>query len=324
LAIAAALAGAAAMALSRRRRRAESAWVGRLLEARMRSGGSPRGFAATSLLLGIAVLGTTLALAQPRWGMSSQTVERRGLDIVFVVDSSLSMNAADVAPSRFWLAESLVRRLAQALPGHRVALVAGEGEGEVMAPLTIDAAVLDLVLDSLEPGSLAIAGTRLSKALDRALTLFPPGSETHRAIVLLSDGEDHGGELGRTVARLRDAGVVVAAIGIGTERGAPIPMPAQPGTYKLDRDGSTVISRLHPETLRELASGTGGIYVEARDANFDPSPVARRLSAIGGRKIEATAVRTLEERFQWALAPAAVALLAMLYFSPWRRPEVDA
>jgi Ca-activated chloride channel family protein len=314
----AAVAPAAAMVawlLFRRRRRAENAWVGALLEPRMRVGGAPRAAWVAPLLLALAVLGVALALARPRWGTSRRTVERRGLDVVFVVDTSLSMEAFDVAPSRFWLAETLVRRLAQELPGNRVALVAAEGEGQVMAPLTLDAEVLDLVLDSLEPGTLAIPGTRLTDAIEQALKLFPAESETHRAIVLLSDGEDHGGHLERAAEELRRAGVVVAAIGIGTPRGGPIPLAD--GGYKRDQ-GEIVITRLHPEVLKQLAGATGGVYVEAHDARFEPGAVVNRLSSISGRELEQTSVQELEERFQWPLALAALALALSLLLTPWR------
>ncbi len=326
LTLAAPLVAWAAGWLRRRRARAERAWVGRILEPRLRTGGAPRSSWLVALLLGLAVLGLVLALARPRWGARTETVERRGLDVVFVVDTSLSMNAGDVSPSRFWLAESLVRELAEAMPEHRVALVAAEGEGEVMAPLTVDAGVLDLVLDSLQPGSLAVPGTRLSSAIERALTLYPEGSESHRALVLLSDGEDHGGHLDKALAELRRAGVVVAAIGIGTERGGPIPLLDQPGKFLRDRAGKTVITHLHPETLRELATGTGGVYAQADRSTFDPAPVIARLSSISERKIESTTVTRLEERFQWPLAGAALALALSLLLSPWHwhRPEEAA
>ena len=143
-----------------------------------------------------------------------------------------------------------------------------------------------------------------------------PESASHRAIVLLSDGEDHGGHLERAVAALRRAGIAVAAIGIGTRHGGPIGLAD--GSYKRDA-GEVVITRLHPEVLEQLANGTGGIYLQAHDARFDPEPVVDRLSAISGRKLEQTSVEELEERFQWPLALAALALGLSLLLTPWRR-----
>jgi Ca-activated chloride channel family protein len=321
LALAAPLAAAAARWAIARRARAEAAWIGRALSPRLRSG-APRPAWLVALWLALAIAGLALALARPRWGAATETVERRGLDLVFVLDTSLSMNAADVAPSRFWLAQSVVRRLVAAMPGNRVALVAAEGEGEVMSPLTVDGAVIDLVLDGLEPGTLALPGTRLANALERAVRLFLEGGETHRAIVVLSDGEDHGGELERAVEAVREAGATLFTVGVGTEAGAPVPSPG--GGFKRDRRGEVVISRLQRGTLRRMAEAGGGEAFEAATAAFDPDPVARRIAALGGRAIEASAVTTLEERFQWPLALAVAALAAALGLTPWRpRPAEE-
>ncbi len=325
LPLAALLPAAAAFAaawLLARRARAESAWVGRALEGRLRAGGSPRARWLPPLLAALALAGVAFGLARPRWGESTETVERRGLDLVFVVDSSLSMNAADVAPSRFWLAQSLIRRMVAAMPGHRVALVAAEGQGEVLAPLTVDSAVIDLVLDALAPGTLPVPGTRLAPSLERAIALFPESNETHRLIVLLSDGEDHGQDLERAAKALAEAKVEVLAIGIGSAKGAPIPLAA-PGQFKRDRHGEVVVTKLHAETLRDLAKATGGAYFEATGSDFDPAPIERHIAALGGREIEATSINSLEERFQWPLGAGALALALLLALSPyrWRAPE---
>jgi len=314
----------AALLLLRRRSRAESAWVGRALAGRLRSGGRPRSRAAVASCLGLALLGLFLALARPRWGSSTETVERRGLDLVFVLDTSLSMSAADVAPSRFWLAQSLIRRLAAAMPGHRVALVAAEGEGEVLVPLTVDAAVLDLVLDGVTPGSLPLPGTRLADAIERAVGLFPEGGDAHRAILVLSDGEDHGGDFDRALEAVRSSGAKIFTVGVGTTVGAPIPLAGAAGGFKRDRDGEVVVTRLHPETLERLASASGGETFRADSAAFDPAPIARAISGLGGREIESATVSTLEERFQWPLGVGVAALALTLLLAPYRRPAAGA
>ncbi len=325
LALAGPLGALLAFWLLARRARSESAWVGRALESRLRVGGAPRTRWLIPLLVGVVLALVALALARPRWGVSEQTVERKGIDLVFVVDTSLSMAAADVAPSRFWLAQSLVRRLATDLPGHRVALVAAEGEGLVLAPLTVDVAVLDLLLDGLAPGSLPLPGTRLAPALERALALFPEGGEKHRALILLSDGEDHGSELDEAVEKLKEASVVVHTVAIGSASGAPIPLAGAAGEFKRDRRGEVVVTKLHTETLAALSTATDGIHLVASGAAFDPSPIADAIDEMGGRPIEATTVNTLEERFQWPLALAALALFTTLALSPWRwRAREDA
>lgn len=319
LALAAPLGALVAFWLLRRRARAESAWVSRAVEPRLRPHERPRHRAAVVGLVGLALLGLALALARPRWGESTETVEQRGVDIVFVLDSSASMAAYDVTPSRLWLAQSLVRRMAERLPGNRVALVQAEGVGVVMAPLTIDVAVLDLILDAVEPGSLPVPGSQLGPAIARAVGLFPAGAEKQRVIVVLSDGELHGEDLKPVLERLRTAGVVTHALGIGTASGAPVPLAGRPNEFKRTPQGEIVVSRLGETALQKLARETGGLYVLADSATADPSPIVEQILDMEKRGLSSSTLTTLEERFQWPLALAAAALALRLAGSPYRR-----
>jgi Ca-activated chloride channel homolog len=326
LALAAPAAAVAALWLWRRRLRAEAAWAAPGLWERLAAGHRPGRRGAAVALLALAVLGAAVALARPRWGSETETVERRGVDLVFVLDSSLSMAARDVTPSRLWVAKALVRRLAQAMPGNRVALVQAEGEGLVLTPLTVDAAVLDLLLDAVEPGSLPVPGTELATALDTARGLFEPsgvGGGGHRVIVVVSDGEDHGGGLEKIAGRLREEGVVVNAVGVGTPAGAPLPLSSAPGSagageVKRDENGAPVISRLDEASLEGVARETGGVYLRATSGAVDLAPLVRRIGAMHQRAFETETLNTREERFQWPLALAALALLLHLAVGAFR------
>ena len=313
----------AAAALWRRRLAAAEAWAARGLWDRLVAGHSPTRLVLSVALLAVAVLAAGVALARPLGGEARERVEREGVDLVVVLDASLSMGAMDVRPSRLAVAETLVRRLVQEAPGHRVALVGAEGEGVVLAPLTTDGAVIDLLLDGIEPGSLPTPGTGLADALNRVPRLFPPGTERHRAALVVSDGEDHVGGMDQAAARLAEAGVVVHALGVGTPRGAPVPLPGQPGEVRRRRDGSVVISRLHEDVLEDLARATGGVYLRATDPARSLRPVIDALDSMDRRAHEVAHVETRAERFQWPLAAAVAALLAHLAvppFRPARRP----
>jgi Ca-activated chloride channel family protein len=312
------LVAAAAAWLWRRRLDADAAWASRGLWDRLLPAYAPRRLTLSVATLALAVLGASLALARPRWGEGEQKVERKGVDVVFLVDSSLSMGALDVPPSRLFVAKSLVRRMVEAMPGNRVGLVQTEGDGVVLAPLTLDGAVIDLLLDTIDPGSLPTPGTELATGLEAALRLFGEGGEKHRVLVMLSDGEDHGGGLDTEISRLKEEGVVVFAFGIGTPAGAEVPIPGTSNEFKRDADGSPVISQLHEEVLEKLAHATGGSYARVTSAAADPAPVVRQIDRMEKRTIESLSLSTLEERFQWPLALAVLALLLHLAVGPFK------
>lgn len=311
--------------LWRRRLRASAAWAARGLWRRLLPTYGRRRLVVSVLLLTLAVAGVALAIPRPRWGRAEQEVERRGADVVFVLDSSLSMGAMDLDPDRLFVAETLVRRLVEAMPTHRVGLVQMEGTAEVLSPLTYDSSVIELLLDAVEPGSLDHPGTRLEPALATAGQLFLPGGETHRVVVLASDGEHHGDDLSAIVRRMAEAGIVIHTLGVGSLDGAPVPVPGPEGgrlSYKLDDRGETVVSRLGEGLLESLARSTGGIYLRVNGPAIDLDPVLRRIRELESGSVGRERVELQEERFQWPLATGVLALLAHLACGAFRSRTV--
>lgn len=319
------LLGALAWWAWRRRFAATVGWAARGLWDRLLPGHSRARTAVSALLLAVAAAGVVLALSRPRWGRSEVQVERRGVDVAFVLDTSLSMATRDVEPDRLWLAQTLVRRAVRELPDHRVALVQAEGDGVVMVPLTSDGAVIDLMLDAVLPGSLPVPGTELAKALDRALGLFPAGGSRHQVMILVSDGEDHGSDLEGVTAKLAARGIAVHTIGVGTREGMPLALPALRGErkveYKLDEAGNVVVSRLMDATLEALSRATGGVYLTATSPAVDLEPIRAKIDEMEKRAYGSELVNTREERFQWPVALAVAALSLHLLVAPFRRAE---
>ncbi len=301
----------------RRRLAATRSWASPGLWQRLRFGYRPARLVFSLAMLALAIGATAVGLAQPRWGEVAEKIEREGVDVVFILDSSLSMSAKDVAPSRLYAAQAMVRAMVRELTGNRVGLVQAEGEGLVMAPLTLDAAIIDLLLDTIAPGTLPTPGTGLAHAINLAIELFPEDSETHRVIVLLSDGEDHEGGLEDITDKLREQVIVTHALGIGTHRGSPM---AEPGgaanELKRDRQGNVIITRLEDQALRAMASVTGGLYLNITDAGTDLSGLLRHIESMETRGFEGDLLTALEDRFQWPLGMATVALLMFLSIAP--------
>jgi len=298
--------------LSTRRDRARTArFVARPLWSRVvrRSPESTR-FLRLSLYL-VAGAGLVLALARPQWGIVREKVEREGVDVVLVLDTSGSMATEDVAPSRFFLARQALASLVARLSGDRFGLVAFEGEAYPLVPLTLDADALGLFLDTLEPGVVPSPGSSLGAGLVRGLDLFVDKERRNKVMVLVSDGEDLEGEIESAVSRAKEAGVVVHAVGVGTEGGQPVPDLDRDGRrvgFKRDESGQAVVSRLNMSSLEAIARGTGGKAFRLTPADTSLGGLAAAIEGMEQKTLAREFSYRRKERFQVPLAVGLVAL----------------
>jgi Ca-activated chloride channel family protein len=282
--------------------------------------------AAKHLLLQLALLLLVVAAARPQWGTSLEQVTRKGSDVVVVLDSSLSMAAEDVAPSRLGYARHAVDSLLRRLVGDRIGLVTFAGQATLACPLTPDQAAVRLFLDAVEPESVQVPGTALADALTlgvRALgPVDPTEEERGRALILVSDGEDHEGGVEEVARELQRAGVVLYAVGVGSSRGAPIPLRDRSGVltgYKKDREERVVTTRLEEGNLELLALETGGRYYRATATEVEVEEIAKSLSAMDAREFGAVLRTRYEERFQIPLFLGLLALAAESVLGDRRR-----
>jgi Ca-activated chloride channel family protein len=277
------------------------------------------------LLLGAA--GVVVALARPQWGIVREKVEREGVDVVLVLDTSGSMATADVAPSRFFLARQALLQLIARLEGDRFALVAFEGEAYPLVPLTLDADALGLFLETVEPGIVPAPGTSLGVGLAKGLEAFVDQERRNKVMVLVSDGEDLEGEVEQAVRRAKEAGVVVHAVGVGTEGGQPVPDVDAEGRvtgYKRDESGGAVVSRLNLATLDAIARGTGGKAFRITPADTSLSGLASAIEGMEQKSLAREYSYRRKERFQVPLAfgLACLALGLLLPPPPLRWPRL--
>lgn len=315
----------------RRRRRIAQAFSDPHLLARL-GGETLRRFPTRRLIL-LTLAGASLALAAagPRWGLRTAEGRAVSLNVVLAVDVSKSMLAPDLEPNRLERARLFARRVLRELPGDRFGLVAFAGRAYVLSPLTVDQGALQLYIDALDPYMMSEGGSALATALNQATDLVR-GSETagDRVVVLLSDGEEtaQDSDAVRAAAdRAARAGVRVIAVGIGTTAGTTIPAvdPLTGGPAGMVRDefGAVVTTRLDEETLRMVASRTGGTYVRLDDA----AAVSRVVSALRGmQRAETDSGVRVEPRERTALlATFALLLLALdtLLAAAGRQPRAD-
>ena len=284
--------------------------VARPLWARVlrRPGEHWRWLRLTLVLLGVT--GFVLALARPQWGIVREKVEREGVDIVLLLDSSGSMATADVAPNRFFVARQALASLVDRLEGDRFGLVAFEGEAYPLAPLTLDADALGLFLETMEPGMVPSPGTSLGTGLAKGLDLFVDKDRRNKVMVLVSDGEDLEGDVEAAIRRAKDAGVIVHTVGVGTEAGQPVPDIDREGRslgFKHDASGSVVVSRLNPASLEAIARGTGGRSFRISTADANLTALASAIEGMEQKSFAREFSYRRKERFQ---IPLAVGLLA--------------
>ncbi len=263
-------------------------------------------FLALSLLL--------FSLASPRYGVALEHGKRKGRDIFLVVDVSKSMNARDLKPSRLAVTKQMVYDLLLQLKNDRVGIIVFAGDAFIQCPLTTDYEAVAMFMDGIDTDMTSAAGTDLGRALDMAATSFQENSGGYRTVVVFSDGEDFGGNVDSAVRKLKENGVIVFTVGVGSVAGAPVPEINPDGTvggYKQDENGETVISRLNVKALGKIANDTGGGFFHASDTRM-ATGLAEKLEKLSRRKLEEKGIIRLRDRYQLPLSGSVLALAAFV------------
>jgi len=278
-------------------------------------------FAAVALIL--------VALAGPRFGERMVELSAQGVDVVILLDTSRSMLAEDIAPSRLERAKLEVSRLVERLGGHRVALVVFAGRAQVQCPLTMDYGAFSMFLSSVQVGSVELGGTALPSAIEKACNLFSAGERKYKALVVFSDGESHSGDLETAAKEAANQGVVIHAVGVGTGKGAPIPVRSESSVikeYQKARDGSVIISRLNLTGLSRIADITSGKTVPIAGEAGSMTPVWTAISEMATKELQSRTYTVFNERFQYPLL-LAILLIVVAVLLPTRakrRPMTTA
>jgi Ca-activated chloride channel family protein len=295
--------------VGRRRQAALRAWADVGAHPLLLADAGPRGRRRRAALevLGLGLL--ALATLEPSLGWTMVQVERRGVVVVICLDTSRSMNAQDLAPSRLERAKRDIKTLLPELVGDRLALVAFAGDAKTICPLTHDYGAFEALLRDLDDKATRRGGTNLGGALRAALVLLPADAEKTQCIMLLTDGEDLAGQGRAEAESARHRGVRVHAIGYGSAEGAKIPGDGDEGFLK-DETGQDVVSRMDAEGLREVTRLTDGAYLMAAAS---PLPVLelyqKRIRPMEQRRFEAETRKRPHSRFQWMLIPGFLFLL---------------
>ncbi|GGB08899.1 VWA domain-containing protein [Puia dinghuensis] len=280
---------------------------------------SPFRFLVKVLLVFLAFLIIILGAANPQMPGAMQNIQRKGVDVMFVLDVSKSMLATDIKPSRLDKAKQLLLLLSEKLENDRLGLILFAGRAYLQMPLTTDHGAARMYIQDASPDAVPTQGTVIADALHMANTAFNSKERKYKSIVLVSDGEDHDPDALKVAKELAQNGVMINTIGIGSPDGSTIIDPAT-GETKKDEQGNTVISKLNEAELQQLSDATNGEYIRLDNVDDALITMTERIDSAEKKSMSDAEFIDYISYFQWFLG-AAFVLLVMEFFLSERRRE---
>ncbi len=259
------------------------------------------------ILWNLAFMCFVLGLARPQMGAKLKEHEAKGAEIMICLDVSNSMLARDYSPSRLDRAKLAISRVVDRLQGDRIGLIIFAGSSFVQLPITTDYVSAKMFLGNIDTGSVPVQGTAIGDAILTAAKSFSAQSEKSRAIIIITDGENHEDDAVEAAKQAASLGIKVYTIGVGSLRGEPIPMN---GELLKDSQGNIVVTRLDENTLRQIASEGGGAYVHAGNEEFGLTPIIEDIKKMEEEKYNSIIFEDFDEQFMYFFA-AALALLVI-------------
>jgi len=251
------------------------------------------------VVLGLSFL--IVALVNPKMGTQLKTVKRQGVDIVFAIDVSKSMLAEDIAPNRLEKAKQIVSKIIEKLGSDRVGIIIYAGNAYPLLPITTDHGAARMFLQNAHPDMVSSQGTAINEALNLAKTFFDDDTQTNRFLFIISDGEDHEENSANTAKQIVELGIKTYTIGIGTNKGGPIPVKRNGKFvgYKKDKNEEVVITKLNVETLKDIAQNGEGKYIYGNKTSKTTEFVEDLLSKADKKEFETKQFSDFKDQFQW-------------------------
>lgn len=261
-----------------------------------------------------------LSLSRPQRGVKLQEQQVKGAEVIIALDVSNSMLAEDYSPNRLERAKLAISRVAQDLQDDRIGLIVFAGDAYVQIPLTSDYISAKMFLNSISTESVPVQGTAMGDAISTAMKSFSLQSEKSRAVIVITDGENHEDDPVAAAERAAEAGVRVFTIGVGSKEGTFIPLPQ--GGYITDSDGNNVVTRLDDVTLEEIASAGNGIYVHSSNREFGLKPIIDEVRNMEDKVLTTTSRYVEYEELYMYFLGAALFFLVLQMLVGDRRSNV--
>jgi len=294
-----------AFVLRSRRKRIEQFGQKELVEALMPSRPTAKGWIKV-LLFDAALFFFIIGLARPQIGAKLSQRETKGAEIMICLDVSNSMLAKDYSPNRLERAKLAISRMVDKLQDDRIGLIVFAGSSFVQLPITADYVSAKMFLSSISTGSVPVQGTAIGDAILTAARSFSAQSEKSRAIVVITDGENHEDDPVDAARQAAEAGIKVYTIGVGSLQGQPIPLD---GELMKDKEGNIVVSRLDEETLKQVAKAGNGAYVHAGNEEFGLNPIIEDLNRLEDERYNSVVFEEYDEQYMYFFATALLLLV---------------
>lgn len=258
------------------------------------------------IFLLIAFIAIIFALADPQFGSKLEKVKRKGAEIIIALDVSNSMLAEDIKPNRLERAKQAISKLIDNMENDRIGLVVFAGDSYIQIPVTSDYTAAKMFLSSINTNIVSKQGTAIGSAIDLAMNSFTPESGMDKALIVITDGENHEDDAVKAAKLAHAKGIAIHTIGMGSPQGAPIPIQKSYGQtiFQKDKDGNTVISKLDQKTLQDIASAGGGIFIRASNTQTGLNKLFERINSMEKKEMEEKVYTEFEHRFQYLLGIA--------------------
>ncbi len=258
------------------------------------------------IFLAIAMVFIIFALADPQFGSKLEKVKRKGAEIIIALDVSNSMLAQDIKPSRLERAKQAISKLIDNMENDRIGLIVFAGDAYMQVPVTSDFSAAKMFLSSINTDIVSKQGTAIGTAIDLAMNSFTPESEMDKALIIITDGENHEDDAVKAAKLAKDKAITVHTIGMGSRQGAPIPLTSGYGQtdFQKDKDGNTVISKLNDNLLNEVAVVGGGKFIRANNSQTGLNVLFDDIRNMERKEMEEKIYTEFEHRFQYLLGIA--------------------
>lgn len=274
------------------------------------------------ILAETALMLIIIGLAGPQFGTKLKEVKREGIELVIALDVSNSMLAEDIAPSRLENAKRAISKLVDRLHNDKIALIVFAGDAFVQLPMTADYSAVKMFLTTISPKLVSNQGTAIGAAIDLGMKSFTPGDEKNKALIIITDGENHEDNALEMANAASEAGIIVHTIGMGLSKGAPIPVYNSFGQkdYRTDQQGNVVISKLDETMLKKLAVSGGGEYIRANNTKTGLNALFDKLNKMEKTEMDAKVYSEYEEQYQYFIG-FGLLLLLIEFFIMFKKNE---